>query len=163
MDAHKGVQARFPDGVELSVLHPAGSDIERSAGEEEQNEESVVAEVKFGKTSMLLTGDAGCEAEAKILARGANLRADVLKVGHHGSSSALTESFLRAVHPKIAVISVGRRNQFGHPSRETLVRLKRTHVRTYRTDLDGTLTMETDGETLRVRQSRIPYWLRARR
>ena len=163
VDAHMDVQARFPDGVKLTFLYPSSADLSRRITDEELNDVSAVLKVEYKKAEILLAGDAGPEAEQKMLARGADLHADALKVPHHGSSFGTTWSFVKAVHPDIAVVSVGKWNQFGHPSRETLARLRKARVRTYRTDLDGTVALETDGERIRVRQSRKPFWLRGRK
>ena len=160
--AHSGVEARFADGVTLRFLYPNPADLAHKMTDEEMNDVSAVLKVEYGTAEILLAGDVGSEAELKMLARGVDLDADVLKVPHHGSSSGTSWSFLKAVHPDIAVISVGRWNQFGHPSRETLARLRKSRVRTYRTDLDGTVVLETDGEIIRMRQSRTPFWLRGR-
>lgn len=86
-----------------------------------------------------------------MLASGANLKADVLKVGHHGSHSSTTQAFLRAVSPKCAVISVGAGNDYGHPHQETLAKLASAGVKVYRTDRDGTVIFVSDGKTLTVR------------
>ena len=74
---------------------------------------------------MLFTGDAGSEAEQRLLANGVDLRAEVLKVGHHGSAYGSTPEFVRAVSPQIAIVSVGRENLFGHPSPHTIATLEK--------------------------------------
>ncbi len=89
----------------------------------------------------LFMGDAGESSEARLLASGVNLRADVLKVGHHGSQYASTPLFIDAVDPPAAVISVGRHNTFGHPGPATLATLERTGAAAYRTDLCGAITI----------------------
>ena len=94
---------------------------------------------------MLFTGDAGAEAEERILASGADVRADVLKVGHHGSAYSSTPEFIRAVSPRYAVISVGRDNLFGHPARATIDTLRDIGATVYRTDEDGSVAISTDG------------------
>ena len=156
---HGGIRVRFPDGVKLVFFYPTSSDLRRSADTEDPNNFSAVAKLEFGQADILLAGDAGGDAEAEMLMEKDDLRSDVLKVGHHGSSSATTPAFLRAVRPRIAIVSVGRRNAFGHPSRETLVRLRSIHAQTYRTDLDGAVTVETDGRKIWVWRSRKPPWL----
>ena len=85
----------------------------------------------------LFMGDAGESSEARLLASGADLRADVLKVGHHGSQYASTPAFIAAVHPQAAIISVGRHNTFGHPGPSTLATLERFGATIYRTDRCG--------------------------
>ncbi|HEY7994323.1 MAG TPA: DNA internalization-related competence protein ComEC/Rec2 [Candidatus Eremiobacteraceae bacterium] len=128
---------------ELPLITGSSSDI---------NNNSVVLRVEFGNTAVLLTGDAQSEAEARMLSHGgADLRADILKVGHHGSAYSSTPAFLAAVHPKIAIISCGLHNVFGHPSPKTLDALNAVGARIYRTDLDGGVEAETDGVRVRIR------------
>lgn len=125
---------------ELPLLTGTASDI---------NNNSVVLRVEFGNVAMLLTGDAQTEAEARLLSHGgSDLRADILKVGHHGSAYSSTPAFLAAVHPKIAIISCGRHNVFGHPSPRTLDALRTAEATTYRTDRDGGISIVSDGQTL---------------
>ena len=83
-----------------------------------------------------------------MIENGAYLKSDVLKVGHHGSTTSTSNQFLRAVNPAVAVISVGRDNSYGHPHREILERL--SDLKLYRTDLNGTVTVFCDGESLSV-------------
>lgn len=128
---------------ELPLITGSSSDI---------NNNSVVLRVEFGKVAVLLTGDAQSEAEARMLAHGGgDLRADILKVGHHGSAYSSTPAFLAAVHPKFAIISCGLHNVFGHPSPLTLAALRDAGARIYRTDLDGGVEGETDGTHLLIR------------
>ena len=97
---------------------------------------------------MLFTGDAGAETEARLLRNGVDLRADVLKVGHHGSAYGTTPTFLDAVSPRIAVISVGAHNLFGHPAPHTIEALEQRAVRVFRTDDDGAIEIYTDGRAI---------------
>jgi len=128
---------------ELPLITGTSSDI---------NNNSVVLRVEFGRTAILLTGDAQSEAEARLLSHGpADLRADILKVGHHGSAYSSTPAFLAAVHPTIAVISCGRHNVFGHPSRRTLDALRAAGAALYRTDTDGGISIQTDGAAIETR------------
>jgi len=92
-------------------------------------------------------GDAGRETEERLLDDGDDLRADVLKVGHHGSAYGTTPEFLRAVAPRDAIISVGRNNLFGHPAPSTIAALREDGVAIYRTDCDGAVSVESDGRT----------------
>ena len=101
-----------------------------------RNDGSIVMRVSSRGRQILMMGDAGQDTEAHL--SGADLSADVLKVGHHGSRSATTESFLSSVAPSIAMISCGRGNRFGHPHREVTTRLERWGVTVCRTDLEGT-------------------------
>ena len=98
----------------------------------------------------LFTGDAGSEAEARLLTEGVDLRADVLKVGHHGSAYSSTPEFISAVAPRCAIISVGRDNLFGHPASVTLETLRRSGAEIYRTDHNGAVTIESDGAQFRA-------------
>ena len=112
------------------------------------NNYSVVTKVICGKVSFLLTGDAEKQSEKEMLGSGEDLRADVLKCGHHGSSTASTAAFLKAVRPTYAVISCGRNNDYGHPHRETLKKLGMLGCAVYRTDELGTIVAATDGTTI---------------
>ena len=112
------------------------------------NNSSLMLRVKFGKNTLLFTGDAEAEAEAKALASGNSLKSDVLKVGHHGSSSSSSEAFLNAVSPSCAVISCGADNSYGHPHEETLEKLAQRKISVFRTDLQGTIVAECDGNAI---------------
>lgn len=112
------------------------------------NDMSVAVRLDYGDVSFLFTGDASKDSEQDMLASGARLSADVLDVGHHGGRTATTGEFLQAVKPKIAVISCGIDNSYGHPHRETLQRLEELDIKILRTDFDGTVIIATDGETL---------------
>ncbi|MBC7339446.1 MAG: MBL fold metallo-hydrolase [Firmicutes bacterium] len=112
---------------------------------EDQNDSSLVVRLVVGEVAFLFTGDAGTQAEEDLLAAGAEVGADVLKVGHHGSAGSNGSAFLRAVAPRWAVISVGADNPFGHPAPSVLKRLSRAGVTVYRTDQNGTVTFLTDG------------------
>lgn len=132
-------------GLKINFLAPC------SSGYEDLNNWSAVLKVQFGNNSFLLTGDAQSESEQEMLSSGANLKADVLKVGHHGSHSSTTPAFLKAVSPKYAVISVEAGNDYGHPHQETLAKLTNAGAKVYRTDRDGTVVFVSDGKTLTVR------------
>ena len=119
-------------------------------GAEEANDASIILRVTYGETSVLLTGDAGTAEEACAMKTGLPLTADILKVGHHGSSGSASETFLARVLPKIAVISVGRGNDYGHPHGETLIRLARCGSEVWRTDESGTLRFASDGRGWRL-------------
>lgn len=115
---------------------------------EDMNDYSAVIKITFGEVSFLCTGDAGEQSEAEMLAGGASVQADVLKVGHHGSRSSTSESFLQAVRPGYAVICAGAGNDYGHPHKETLNKLQ--GIKIYRTDLDGTVVFVSDGREISV-------------
>lgn len=114
------------------------------------NDTSIVLRIEYGSTSFLLTGDMEKNAEADLVNSGANLRADVLQVGHHGSSTSTGYVFLNSVLPEMAVISCGVNNKYGHPHEETLSILRDAGVDVYRTDLQGTITIGSDGQNYTV-------------
>jgi competence protein ComEC len=110
-----------------------------------RNDDSVVIRLRYGDAEVLLTGDAGAEFERAFAPDPAPLPLRVLKVAHHGSRSSTSEAFLSAYRPAVAVVSAGRGNLFGHPSREVLGRLAAIRAAIFRTDRDGAVTLETDG------------------
>jgi beta-lactamase superfamily II metal-dependent hydrolase len=126
--------------VTVSVVHPS------TIGSSDNNN-SVVLRVSYGNVSFLLTGDVEAGGESEILSHGYTVQSEILKVGHHGSSTSSTWDFLTAVSPEVAVISVGTGNTYGHPSSTTLARLASVGATTYRTDMDGTVTTTTNGTT----------------
>lgn len=126
----------------VTVLAPNG------ANYEDGNDYSIVLKVQYGSNSFLLTGDAEAVSEKEMLAKGLNLKADVLKISHHGSKSSTTDAFLSKVNPKYAVISVGKDNSYGHPTSEVLNRLKSKGIATYRTDLQGTIIATSNGTNI---------------
>lgn len=113
------------------------------------NDSSIVLKITYGKNSFLLTGDATSNVERKIYNE--DIKSDVLKVAHHGSSYSLTDVFLDRVKPYYAVISVGKNNIYNHPSNKTLEKLNKRNIKVYRTDLDGTIVFTSDGENLSVK------------
>ena len=114
------------------------------------NDDSLVLRLDWRGLSLLLTGDLGPRGEALLLERAGPLRAATLKVAHHGSRSSSGDALLDAVQPRLAVISVGARNPFRHPSPEVLARLEAAGARVYRTDRDGAVIVESDGREVRV-------------
>ncbi|WP_441290349.1 DNA internalization-related competence protein ComEC/Rec2 [Sorangium sp. KYC3313] len=134
---------RVLSGATIEVLAPC-PELHPDRG---ANDNSFVVRITYGARSALLVGDAEHEAEDALVARyGAALRADLLKVGHHGSRTSTGAALLAAVDPSIAAVSSGVRNRFGHPSPEVLSRLSASGVAIARTDRGGALTWETDGE-----------------
>ena len=111
---------------------------------ESLNNYSAVLHVAYGNTKFLFTGDAEKLSETEMLSY--ELRSDVLKVGHHGSKTSSSEKFIAKVNPRIAVISCGKNNDYGHPHQEALDALK--HAEVYRTDKNGDIIIHTDGATL---------------
>lgn len=119
------------------------------------NNASAVVKLQCKDVSFLFMGDAESEAELDILASGADVSCNVLKVGHHGSSTSSSEQFLKKASPEYAVISCGKDNKYGHPHKETLDKLKQIHAKVLRCDEMGTIIIKTDGHNLQVeKQSR---------
>jgi competence protein ComEC len=129
----------------VTVLNPVEN---RRAPGQSVNDTSVVLRVAYGRTAFLLTGDARAPVEDRLRESGATLRADVLKVAHHGSVRATTAPFLDAVRPAYAAISVSASNRSGHPSPETLRRLEAAGATVWRTDRHGNVTFTTDGRRI---------------
>jgi competence protein ComEC len=148
--AQRGMRMHLGDGVWLDFLHPAPSLLKGTRSDDNNN--STVTRLGYGRVCFLLTGDLESEGEAELRASGQALRCPVLKVSHHGSGGATSEAFVAAVKPQIAVIQVGANNRYGHPAAGTLERLAGTRV--YRTDQHGTIELITDGERLWVRTER---------
>ena len=115
---------------------------------DELNSYSIVVLLTYGERKFLFMGDAESDSEQEILERFGNVTADVLKCGHHGSSTSTSQAFLDRVSPEYAVISCGRDNSYGHPHQETLERLDRKNVTVYRTDQQHTVIASCDGEKL---------------
>jgi len=138
--AVRGQVVDFGDGVRARVLHPPS--VRLAGTEDDVNDNSVVMRFTCGKYALLMTGDAGEDAESDILGSGASVRSDVLKVAHHGSESATSDDWLDSVQPRLAVISVSKGNPFGHPSGPVLKRLSARHVKIYRTDRNGAVALE---------------------
>ena len=138
------------DGAEAQLLWPEISP--QTIGISAKNNDSLVLHLKYGERGMMLPGDAEKQAESSMLSDNNEtaLRADVLKVGHHGSKNSTTPEFLAAVHPSVAVISAGEDNPYGHPNAELLERLESAGVRILRTDHDGAVHVLTDGKRLEI-------------
>lgn len=126
------------DKIVLQVLHPAGRI-------EEGNNSSLVLKLTYRQMKMLFTGDLETEGEEELLKRSENLTSNIFKVGHHGSSTSTSALFLRSVSPQIGIISVGKNNRFGHPTKEVLDRLQKAGVKVLRTDEDGAVLVKTNG------------------
>ncbi len=111
---------------------------------------SIVLRLVYGDTSFLFTGDAEADEEHDILLSGEEIASDVLKVGHHGSSSSTTRDFLDEVNPDIAVISCEINNPYGHPHKETLAALNKRGINVYRTDESGSIILISDGKNIYI-------------
>ena len=133
-------------GATVTILHcwPEALDYGRT------NDSSIVTRIDYGNTSFIITGDAEDWSEYMMIDAGINLNADVLRVAHHGSSTASTLEFLQAVKPAYAVISVGKDNGYGHPHQVVLERLQEVGSAILRTDEIGTIVFQSDGDTLTI-------------
>ena len=141
---HEGDTIRFGD-VEVSVLWPP------AGGDTSTNDDSVVLRIQFGGHSILLTGDIEKAAERSLLASQQELKADVVKVPHHGSRTSSTDPFVLATKPTFAIVSVGRQSMFGHPHKEVVERWQANGATLLTTGNCGTITVATDGKDLTLK------------
>ncbi|MCX7669112.1 MAG: MBL fold metallo-hydrolase [Anaerolineae bacterium] len=141
---------RIPVGqMQLTVLHPAPQALQGTASDDNNN--AIALRLDSARTSLLLTGDAESEAEADMLRAGLPLKADLIKIGHHGSRGSTSAPFLAAVAPRWAVIQVGADNAFGHPHPEVAQRLQAAGAEVLRTDRQGRIAAISDGRTWQIR------------
>ena len=142
-----GTEIVITNDIKLKFFAPDHSLL----AEEEINNSSIVAKLIYNKFSMLLTGDAEKESEELMLKNYAGeLKSNVLKAGHHGSNTSSSVGFLKAVGPEAAVISLGANNDYHHPHPATLKKYEQAKLKVYRTDLDGTVTITSDGNTYNI-------------
>ena len=142
----RGDALRF-GAVTIDVLWPVRADVENAAS---GNEDSVVLRLRFGERVFLLTGDIEKKSEAVLAAAPEDLRADVVKVAHHGSRTSSTENFVRATRPALAIISVGLFSSYGHPDEKVVERWRAGGAEVLTTGESGTISLSTDGRDLRV-------------
>ena len=141
--AKKGMRLNIGGGAAIDILFP-----DRDVSFWDSNDGSIVAKLIYGKTSIILTGDATVETEKIILDKYSktSLASDILKIGHHGSRTSTSASFVQTVAPTYALISNGKDNNYGHPHQDTLDTLVSFGAKIFRTDLLGTIIMKSDGE-----------------
>ncbi|SLL15269.1 ComEC family competence protein [Mycobacteroides abscessus subsp. abscessus] len=139
--AKKGVSIPLK-GVSAKFVGPV-----KSYSKSDLNDWSAVLRLVYGKKSFLFTGDAETKAETDMIKSKETLKADVLKVGHHGAKTSTSSAFLKAVKPTYAIISVGK-NSYGHPTSETIKRLNSSKAKIFRTDKQGTIIATSDGKTI---------------
>jgi competence protein ComEC len=141
--ARKGMRLNIGGGAAIDILFP-----DRDVSAWSPNDGSVMAKLIYGNTSIMLTGDATIKTEKIILGEysPAQLRSAILKVGHHGSRTSTSASFVKALSPQYALISDGKDNKYGHPHQETLNTLSSLGVKIFRTDLLGSIVMKSDGQ-----------------
>ncbi|MBZ9608614.1 MBL fold metallo-hydrolase [Clostridium estertheticum] len=145
---NKGMKATVPTPGESFKLGEATCTIlaPNGTGYKDTNNDSIVIKVSFGGNSFLFTGDAEDVSENEMLSKNYDLKADVLKVGHHGSKSSTTQGFLDKVSPKYAVVSVGKGNDYGHPVQSTMDKFKNKNIAVYRTDENGSIIATSNGK-----------------
>jgi beta-lactamase superfamily II metal-dependent hydrolase len=148
LNATRGRTLDVGGGAMITLLTPPDPPITRSRSDVNAN--SVIVRLDYGQTGVLFAADAEPQTERWLLTSAERLPAQVLKVAHHGGRYSSTAPFLRAVAPLAAVISVGAVNEYGHPTPEAIGRLQQQNARIYRTDRDGTVTIETDGARIEV-------------
>jgi competence protein ComEC len=141
--ATAGMSLKLGEQVLCEILAPNNSSYDNI------NNYSVVVKVTFNNTIFLLTGDAEKESEAEMLAKNYILKADVLKIGHHGSSTSTSYEFLESVNPQICIVSCGLHNSYGHPDNKILQMVKQNNTPLLRTDLDGNIVLESDGKIIK--------------
>ena len=139
--------------AEVTVVCPVKDNYGSNA-----NDYSIGVRVQFGENSFLFTGDAEEHSEEDMVSSGENLKADVYKAAHHGSRTANTEDFLKAVDPQYVVISCGEGNTYGHPHAEVLNRLREMGIQIFRTDDQGTIVAVSDGQTIAFNASTSDNW-----
>lgn len=147
-----GERFRLGTSVLVEVLNPPATSWQGTRSDDNAN--CLALRLTYRQVSILFACDIEAEVEEGLVSGGSGLRADLLKVAHHGSRFSSTERFLDAVRPRWAVISAGNGNRFGHPHNESLARLERVGARILRTDRQGTISARTDGFQLSVRASR---------
>ncbi|AUM94312.1 TPA: MBL fold metallo-hydrolase [Clostridium botulinum] len=141
--AKKGISLDLSNDSSLDFLAPVKDNYENT------NDYSAVIKITHGNTKFLFTGDAEKTSERDILNSNVDLSSNVLKVGHHGSHSSSSKEFLDKVNPKMAIISCGKNNDYGHPHKETMKELKKRNIEIYRTDIDGNILLTSDGENIK--------------
>ncbi len=135
------------EGETLNLEHQQFQVYYPSRDQSDKNENSLVVSSKFGSQKWLFTGDVGKSGENEIIQQFPNLDVDILKVAHHGSNSSTSESFLKAIKPELAVISVGQNNRYNHPHQEVLQHLNNKGVRVLRTDQSGAIIYKFSDES----------------
>lgn len=145
-EARRGQVIDLGGGAYLRILYP-DKDMD---GAEDTNSASIVAQLVYGETEVMLTGDAPDETESYLVSIDTHLKSDILKAGHHGSKTSTSQAFLDAVDPDYTIISAGKDNSYGHPHQEVTDRLIAASTTILTTFEEGTIVFESDGKTLRL-------------
>ena len=138
-------QINLGKNANLKVLSP-----KKDFTSDNLNNYSPIIKINFLNNSFLFTGDAETSDENLVLFENNDLKADVLKVGHHGSSTSTSLDFLNSVDPSVAIISVGKNNSYGHPSQKVLSLLDESNIKTLRTDISGNIIVISDGKNISI-------------
>ena len=133
------------NNIVLDIKFP---DRDTSTWIKKTNDASIVSRLTYGTTSFLFTGDSPINIEHYLVSKNWIEHTDILKVGHHGSKTSTSDEFIKALSPSYGIISVGSGNRYGHPTQEVLDVMKQNNVNILRTDKDGRVTMESDGEKI---------------
>jgi competence protein ComEC len=144
--AKTGQRIKLSDSAYLDILTPFEDFTDKSS--KNIHDAMIVSKLTYGSTTALLMGDAERSLEYQLLFSGMNLKSDILKVGHHGSKTSTSDEFLQAVLPRFAIISVGKKNRYGHPYQEVMDILEKFGVKTLRTDLVGSVIIKSDRENI---------------
>lgn len=146
----KGMKPTVPTVGEVFKVGDATATIlaPSSSSYEDINNTSIVIRLTYGNNSFMFDGDAEDVSENEMLLKDLNVKADLWKLGHHGSSSSTTQDMLNKVNPKYAIISVGKGNTYGHPTQQTMSKLKAKNILVYRTDENGTIVATSDGKNI---------------
>lgn len=153
VQAEAGQIIDLGSGAELKVIYARQPDARANAAKN-AHDYMLVTELKYGNESVLLTGDAEKNIEQALITDG-NIRAQFLKVGHHGSKTSTIAQFLNAVKPELAFIELGAHNSYGFPHPEVIKRLADSGIKYYRTDIDGTIELTLDGENYKIKSDQI--------
>ncbi len=142
-EARRGQVIDLGGGAYLRILYP-----DKDIDGVETNSASIVAQLVYGETEVMLTGDAPDETENYLVSTDSHLTSDILKAGHHGSKTSTSQEFLDAVDPDYTIISAGKDNSYGHPHEEVIARLVTASTTILTTFEEGTIVFESDGKTL---------------
>ena len=141
---YQGDEVQIDDDIDFEILSPV-----KGKKYDDTNEYSIVAKIVYKDTSFILMGDATMENEVDIINNVLDIDIDVLKLGHHGSSTSSSDYFITKTSPKIAIISCGKNNKYGHPHQEVMRVLKKHGVTPYRTDEMGDIVITSDGKEIK--------------
>lgn len=146
----RGEKFKFANST-FEILAPNSDNYENA------NNYSIVIKLAYQENTFLFTGDAEKLSEDEILNKGYDLKCDLIKIGHHGSSSSTSDKFLKSVNPNYAVICVGKDNSYNHPKKSVMNRLKKYGIKVYRTDEQGSITAISDGKNITFDKSPASY------